>query len=230
VIIPSGRIFQSDEDLQRMFSKWTTYALESLRFLDAKTREDADSSEFARILDAATGVWLSGGEQGRLVDLYRDTASEKAIKRLLERGGVVGGISAGAAVQSDVMIRYGRTEPQLDRGFGLLRNAVVDQHFGQRSRQQRLLTALERNPGLIGLGIDEGTALVVRGAELSVIGVGKVSVYKAPASKEPSAVERLSEGEKARLRYIAAESQRPAYFELQRNIPALSEVVEKGGQ
>jgi cyanophycinase len=230
VIIPSGRKFQSEQDLRNMFSKWTTYALESLRFLDPKSREDADSDEFAAAVDAATGVWLSGGEQGRIADLFRGTASEKAIKRLLERGGVVGGISAGAAVQSDVMIRYGRTEAQLDRGLGLLRNAVVDQHFGQRSRQQRLLNALEKNPGMIGLGVDEGTALVVRGAELKVIGVGNVTVYKTRASRESTAVERLQQGDQARVRYIAAESERPAYFELVRNTPALAEVIEKGGQ
>jgi len=230
VIIPSGRQFRSDADLRNMFVKWTTYALESLHFLDAKTRADAESNEFAAAVDAATGVWLSGGEQGRIADLFRGTASEKAIKRLLERGGVVGGISAGAAVQSDVMIRYGKTEAQLDRGLGLLRNAVVDQHFGQRSRQQRLLNALERNPGLIGLGVDEGTALVVRGAELSVIGVGKVSVYKAPASREPAAVERLQAGDQARLRYVAAQSERPAYYELRRYNPSPASVVESGGQ
>jgi cyanophycinase len=230
VIIPSGRRFQSEDDVKRMFSKWTTYALESLRFLDPKSREEADSGEFAAALDAATGVWLSGGEQGRIADLFCGTASEKAIKRLLERGGVVGGISAGAAVQSDVMIRYGKTEPQLDRGLGLLRNAVVDQHFGQRSRQQRLLIALARNPGLIGLGIDEGTALVVRGAELTVIGLGNVSVYKSSASNQPTAVEHLRQGDQARLRYIAPQSERPAYYELLRNSPTPISIVESGGQ
>jgi cyanophycinase len=230
VIIPSGRKIQSEDDLQRIFSRWTSYAFQSLRFLDAKTRDEAESGDFTAALDSATGVWMSGGEQGRIVDLYRGTASEKAIKRLLERGGVVGGISAGAAVQSDVMIRYGRTEAQLDRGLGLLRNAVVDQHFNQRSRQQRLLNALERNPGLIGLGIDEGTALVVRGAELTVIGVGQVTVYQSPASKETKAVELLKQGDHARLRYVAPESPRPAYFELRRNTQAATGLAEAGGQ
>jgi cyanophycinase len=111
-----------------------------------------------------------------------------------------------------------------------LRYAVHDQHFGQRSRQERLLNALERNPGLIGLGIDEGTALVVRGAQLTVIGAGNVAVYKTPALKGAIAVERLKDGDHARLRYIAAESERPAYFELLRNTPALAGIADKASE
>jgi cyanophycinase len=106
---------------------------------------------------------------------------------VLERGGVVGGTSAGAAAMSQVMIRFGRTAtPSIGAGFGLLAGAVVDQHFSQRKRETRLLGVLKQHADLIGLGVDERTALIVSGNKLRVVGDNVVSL-------------RLNPGEQAEL-------------------------------
>jgi cyanophycinase len=124
--------------------------------------------------------------------------TEQMIHGVLQRGGVVGGISAGAAVMSTVMIRQGETHPEVGRGFGLLPGTVIDQHFLARHRQERLLGALAAHPGLVGLGIDEGAAVVVRGCRLSVVGQSDV-VACITSSDRPPKVETLRPGEHANL-------------------------------
>ncbi len=128
--------------------------------------------EYVRPLREATGVWIGGGKQQFLTDAYLGTEVERQLKALLERGGVIGGTSAGAAVMTRVMINSGRTEAKLGQGFDFLPGAVVDQHFLKRNRLPRLLGVLRKHPDLIGLGIDEQTALVVdvRGKRIHVIG------------------------------------------------------------
>ncbi len=121
------------------------------------------------------------------------------IHGVMQRGGVVGGISAGAAVMSSVMIRDGVTSPEIGRGFGLLPGTVIDQHFLARNRQERLLGALAAHPGLIGLGIDEGAALVVRGGRINVVGDSDVVACIPPAYGRPAKVETLRPGEHTNL-------------------------------
>jgi cyanophycinase len=115
-------------------------------------------------------VWLSGGDQSRLVAAYRGTQVERALQGVLARGGVIGGTSAGAAVMSPLMIIRGNPSAQVGPGFGWLPGLVVDTHFGRRHRQPRLLGVVTTHPGFLGLGIDERTAVVVRGRSMEVLG------------------------------------------------------------
>src|SRR5262249_44462157 len=154
----------SPDSMRQAYSGWQRVGARSVDYLDATSREEADSDRFSRPLREATGVWLAGGGQGRLADMYVGTKTEKLVKKVLGRGGVVGGTSAGASAMSHTMIRYGSpTSAKLDRGLGLAENAIIDQHFLVRKREPRLLGALAENPSLIGLGVDEGTAAVVQG-------------------------------------------------------------------
>ena len=106
-------------------------------------------------------MWISGGDQGYLADIYVDTEVERQLQALLQRGGVVGGVSAGAAIMTQTMI-LGGSNPELEqRGFDLLPGVVVDQHFLRRNRTKRLLNVLAKHRDLIGLGIDEHTAVVI---------------------------------------------------------------------
>lgn len=141
------------------------------------TREQANSDSVARLLDGATAVWFGGGDQNRLTAVLRGTRTETAIRARFEQGAVVGGTSAGAAVISTPMItgdelgerrdttqawtRVQRGTVAVDSGFGYLTNAVVDQHFLRRKRHNRLLSLVFAQPPHLGVGIDEGTAIIV---------------------------------------------------------------------
>ena len=203
VLIPSAQSQENFYALQARFSDWLKLPAKSLHFLDAVSRADAEASGFAEPLEDATGVWISGGEQGRLADLYRGTQVELGLRKVLERGGVVGGTSAGAAVLSQTMIRESSgAAAVLDSGFGLSTTAIIDQHFTERSRCTRLLGALRQNPSLIGLGIDEQTAVVVRGNQLRVLGRNQVTIIL-PAKNRLQLLYTLCSGETAKLGAVA---------------------------
>jgi cyanophycinase len=128
------------------------------------------------------GIWICGGQQTRIAKAYVGTEVETAIKGLIDRGGVVGGTSAGAAVMTRRMIASGTDQPQMAVGFDLLADCIIDQHFTERNRSNRLRAAIAGHPERFGLGIDEGTAVIVSGRNIDVIGNGTVSVVLAETS------------------------------------------------
>jgi cyanophycinase len=165
------------------------------------TNVQANTDSVARLVDGATGVWFGGGDQVRLANVLRGTRTEQAIRTRYEAGAVIGGTSAGAAVMSGVMLTGDERRPGGDRpvrdssgaymtiardnvvtteGFGLLTNAIVDQHFLRRRRHNRLVSlVLERAPYL-GVGIDESTALIVEpGGRWRIAGASVAVVYDA---------------------------------------------------
>ena len=172
IVIPTANDIPNGPEAEARLTPWKARGVAAVRLLHARSRGEADDRAFVRPLDEASGVWIGGGEQGRLTGTYQGTLVEDRLKALLARGGVIGGTSAGAAVMTRVMIVGGRGEARLGRGFDLLPGAVIDQHFLKRNRVSRLLGALHERSDLIGLGIDEGTALVVdiRNRRLRVIG------------------------------------------------------------
>jgi cyanophycinase len=204
VIVPSAYPFSSPSAARRRYSGWQQVGAARVDYLDTDSRDEADSSEFARPLASATGVWLCGGYQGRLESIYGGTRTERAIRQVVERGGVVGGTSAGAAIMSQVMIRYGRSQARLGNGFSLLTGAVVDQHFSQRSRQARLLGVLKERPELVGLGVDEGTAAVVHRDRVTVVGHRKATLYLPQGTAGAPLVHELVAGRSLRLAERAA--------------------------
>jgi cyanophycinase len=157
-------------------ASWQGEDVHSVQVLDIHSRDDANDPRVTAVLRKATGVWFGGGDQGRLLALCGETRVETELHALLQRGGVVGGTSAGASCVTGVMV-HGRGEKS---GFGLLPGLIVDQHFSQRNRLSRLQRLLEKHPKLIGLGIDEGTALVIQDGRLSVLGRGNVTVCSQP--------------------------------------------------
>ena len=168
VVIPtaSSRTF----DVAEVQELWKSRGFEETVVLHGSNDEATSASEFVAPLRTATAVWFGGGSQQRIADAYLNTMVEEELHRLLQRGGVVGGTSAGAAIQSRVMIASGRREPTISTGFDLLRGAIVDQHFLKRNRIPRLTAAVRANPSLVGVGIDEGTAVVVQDGQATVLG------------------------------------------------------------
>jgi len=173
VVIPTATArADRPEHLADLLKDWKTCDVGSVQLLHTRSRQTADDPSFVRPLTEATGVWLTGGDQVFLTNAYLGTAVQAQLNGVLARGGVVAGTSAGAAVMSGVMIAGGKIKADVSRGFDFIKGAVIDQHFLKRNRMERLIGVLSSHPNLVGLGIDEGTALVVdvRDHLLSVLG------------------------------------------------------------
>jgi cyanophycinase len=168
VVIPTAS--KSDIDEEEIQKLWQSRGFQEISILHTNDREVASSAEFSLPLKTATAVWFNGGSQHRIADAYIGTTVEKELYRLLQRGGVIGGSSAGAAIQSRVMISGGDKQPEISTGLELLPGAIIDQHFLKRNRLSRLTEAIKTHPELIGLGIDEGTAIVVCDNEYRIVG------------------------------------------------------------
>lgn len=200
VVVTTASVLADTERIATKLAFWREQDLASLEILHTRSRVTADEPAFCRPLSEATGVWFIGGNQNWLTQTYLGTATEKAIRCVLERGGVIGGTSAGAAIMSPLMICRDRPELETGPGFGFLPGTVVDQHFIKRNRQGRLLRVLANHPELVGLGIDEGTALVVEGSRLSVLGDSRVVVCKPAVDDDhPADVQMLEPGSEADL-------------------------------
>jgi cyanophycinase len=199
VVIPTASEAADYPNNSWFLDTWRRNGANNVTLLHTRDRRLANDPKFVKPLESATGIWLGGGKQDRLVAAYLGTKVEKLMHDLLARGGVIGGTSSGAAVMSPVMIVQGRTVADVGRGFGFLPGSVIDQHFLKRNRQQRLMGVLDDHPGLFGLGIDEGTAVVVEGRRLSVIGASQVAVCFSPSSDRPARSELLAAGKQADL-------------------------------
>jgi cyanophycinase len=168
--------------LEKMFL--TKAGAKNLRLLHTRDRKVADTEEFAAAIRTARGVWFTGGRQWRLVDSYLHTRTHHEIVKLLERGGVVGGTSAGATIQGSYLVRGAREgnhimmAPGYEEGLALLTHSAIDQHLIKRKRENDLVPVIEKHPSLLGIGLDESTAIVVRGQRFDVIGESKVAIYE----------------------------------------------------
>lgn len=139
-------------------------------------------SQILQALSTARAVWIPGGQQARLFAAWQNTELESALQQLLQRGGLIAGTSAGAAIMSHIMIASGQETPQLATGWDLIPGAIVDQHFTQRNRIGRSQQAVSLHPGTIGLGLDEGTALLLSGRTLRTAGTGNVTILLGAAT------------------------------------------------
>jgi cyanophycinase len=199
VVIPTASAFGERTNFQRSYSYWRQQDVASVTMLHTLDPKKANDPAFVKPLTEATGVWLSGGDQSRLADAYRGTAVEKELLSVLARGGVVGGTSAGASVMSSIMITGGNPTAKIGTGFGLLPDVVIDQHFENRKRRERLLGVLSQHPRCLGLGIDEQTAVIVRGHSFTVVGKSNVVVCMPPVGQEQASVTVLKPGQSADL-------------------------------
>jgi cyanophycinase len=163
----------------RMFHELGAF---NLTVLHTNDRDEAESEDFIRPIAEANGVWFPGGRQWRLADSYLGTRTEEELFKLLDRGGVIGGSSAGATIQGSYLAR-GDTGGNIimmgdhEVGFGFLKNTAIDQHVLRRNRQFDLIEIIEARPELLGIGIDENTAIVVQGDRFQVMGESYVLIF-----------------------------------------------------
>lgn len=156
---------------------------EDVRVVDTQRPEDASNPDYLEAIEQATGIFFTGGDQARIISCLKDTKLDAAMHKRYSEGIIIGGTSAGAAMMPDMMIIEGdsETNPRVDvvamgPGMGFLPGVVIDQHFAQRGRLGRLVSALLLQPAVLGFGIDENTAILVHGDELEVIGESAVTV------------------------------------------------------
>lgn len=169
------------EAYRALFGELGVREVEAIRPL---TREEANDPEVVSRLTGATGVFITGGNQLRLVSVVAGTRLADAVHQAQDRGAAVAGTSAGASAAATHMVAFGRPGAtpkhrmvQISAGLGLIDRVIVDQHFEQRGRLGRLLAAVALSPGLLGLGLDEDTAAIVWGnGTLEVIGRGAVTL------------------------------------------------------
>jgi len=155
-----------------------------IRVLHTRDRKVADTADFAAPLREASGVWFPGGRQWRLADAYLNTRTHRELEALLTRGGVIGGTSAGATIQGGFMVRGDTKGNELmvgdhTEGLGFITGVTIDQHLLKRNRQFDLIPVIQSRPELLGIGLDESTAIVVRGNNFEVIGRSYVAIYDA---------------------------------------------------
>lgn len=170
---------------QRTVESWKKSGVKNATFIHTKDRNKANTDEaFMAPLKEATGIWFGGGRQWNMADSYYGTKSHKLMKDVLRRGGVIGGSSAGASIQARYLARatpignFRIMAPGYERGgLGFISGVAIDQHFTQRGRQKDMTQLVNRYPQLLGIGIDEATAIVVQKSRAEVVGRGKVHFY-----------------------------------------------------
>ena len=135
------------------------------------------------MLRDADAVWFNGGRQWNIVDSYANTLTYREFHKVLERGGVIGGSSAGATIQGDYLVRGAISgsdvmmtpEPNHERAFKFLRHVAIDQHINTRNRWDDLIPVIKKWPDLLGIGLSEATAIIVKGDRFEVMGAWKVA-------------------------------------------------------
>lgn len=193
VVIPTASVETTDSAVVRgLGSGWDrVLGTHGVTVMHTSSRREADSETFVAPLRRATGVWLSGGEAGHILSSYLGTRTERELIAVLDRGGVVGGTSAGALVWGSECQTFragrggsppGRPEDLLVGDphaacFGVLRNVLIAPHFTEFGMQSALDRTVAGRPGLLAFGVDESTALEVHGDVCTVLGRGNVTVY-----------------------------------------------------
>jgi len=182
VVVPTAAGVETHSEFYVDYGKLLKLGADNVTILHTNDREVANSDQFTSPLKSAKGVWFRGGRQWHLVDSYKGTRTEKLFWEVLDRGGVIGGTSAGASIQGSYLARGDTRNNQImmgdhEEGFGFVKNIAIDQHHLARNRHFDMFDILKNRPELLGIGIDESTAAVVRGDIFEVKGPGYIAVY-----------------------------------------------------
>jgi cyanophycinase len=199
VIVPTAGGNRDDEgavrpyDADAILRQWRARGLKNVTMLHTHDSAVAKTDAFVADLRRATGVWFNGGRQWNIVDSYAGTLTFDEFHKVLARGGVIGGSSAGATIQGSYLVRGDTRGPQVvmteeanhQKGFEFLRRSAIDQHINTRNRWDDIIPLMRERTDLLGLGISESTALIVTGDEFEVIGRWMVAVHDNTRAYQP---------------------------------------------
>lgn len=182
-------VYKEDEEI----APWVKLGATNVHMLHTHDPKVADTEEFANALRDANGVWFNGGRQWNCVDSYANTLTYREFHNVLARGGVIGGSSAGATIQGDYLVRGAiagpdivmTPEPEHEHGFKFLRKSAIDQHINTRNRWDDLLPVMKKYPDFLGIGLSEGTAIIVNQDRFEVMGRWKVAIWDTTHPREP---------------------------------------------
>ncbi|MBL1411047.1 Type 1 glutamine amidotransferase-like domain-containing protein [Sphingobacterium faecale] len=146
----------------------------NITILHTKQRDVADSESFVAPLRSARAVFIGGGFQKRLAEAYLNTLTHQLMFGILAKGGVIAGSSAGASIQGSYLYGGG---PEQKIGFGFMKQSIIGQHYIRRNRMGSIAKILNKEVDLLGFGIDEATAAIIKGDVLEVVGEGKIAMY-----------------------------------------------------
>lgn len=178
-----GKLIEYKED--EVIRSWVNRGLKNVKMLHTADPKLADTAEFVKPLLDANAVWFNGGRQWNIVDSYMGSRTLEEFRRVLERGGVIAGSSAGATIQGDYLVRGDTSgpdvmmteEPTHQHGFAFLRHAAIDQHINTRNRWDDLIAVIKKYPEYLGIGLSEGTGIIVTGDKFEVMGKWKVAIH-----------------------------------------------------
>jgi cyanophycinase len=204
IVIPTAGSSEvlSDEFLKKYKQGFIKSGFTNVTVLHTRDPEEANKDEFIEPIKNAVGVIFGGGRQWRPADSYLNTKTHDEFIKLLDRGGVIAGGSAGATIQGSYLARgdsQGNTKMMGDHevGLGFIKNVAIDQHLLKRNRQFDMFEILDNRPELLGIGIDEGTGIIVQGDTFKVIGESYVVMYDGTRwSKERDTIYKLQKGSK----------------------------------
>ena len=222
VVIPTAITSDTltEEDLERFRNSFIEKGFKQVTVLHTRDREEANSNAFVKPIHDAAGIWFSGGRQWRHADSYLNTRTHKAFFKLLDRGGVIAGSSAGATIQGSYLARGDTRKNTImmgdhEEGLTFITNVAIDQHLFARNRQFDMFEILEKRSELLGIGLDEDTGIIVEGDQFTVFGNSYVAIYDGTRwSAERDTVYILPEN--SRDFYLIREGQK--YNILQRQI------------
>jgi cyanophycinase len=191
VIVPTSGGNKNDDGSVRSYDEaqivgsWLKRGLKNVKMLHTPDPKVADTEAFVKELKEADAVWFNGGRQWNIVDSYAGTRTLAEFQKVLERGGVIAGSSAGATIQGQYLVRGDTSgpnvmmtqEPNHLEGFKFLRRSAIDQHINTRNRWDDLIPVIQKYPDLLGIGLSEGTAIIVTGDRFEVLGKWKVAVH-----------------------------------------------------
>ena len=186
-----GNLRVFDED--RVLASWRERGVMNVSMLHTHDAKLADTEAFSADLVQAPAVWFNGGRQWAIVDSYAGTRTYDLFHEVLERGGVIGGSSAGATIQGEYLVRGATEGSQIvmtdeenhQLGFEFLRKSAIDQHINARMRWDDIIPVIEQQPHLLGIGLSEGTAIIVTGDTFEVMGKWMVAVHDNTRTYQP---------------------------------------------
>ena len=189
IIIPTASGRKDHDETNSGLQGWAAAGATNLTVLHTTDPDIANTDEFAQPIRDAHAVWFGGGRQWRLADAYLHTKVHDELWALLDRGGIIGGSSAGATIQGSYLARGDSQTNTImmgdhEEGMGFLKNTAIDQHLLTRNRQFDLLEIIQAKPHLLGIGLDESTAILVHHDTFRVLGRSYVAIYDATVRVE----------------------------------------------